>query len=55
MCVWTEFAEPVNVQPGWVHLLLPAVYQCVGGGPRGRALRLPEVEGRFPKEGVGEG
>jgi hypothetical protein len=45
MCICREFAEPVNVQPEWVHLLLPGVYQCVGGAPRGgMGLRL--VEGK---------
>ena len=54
MCVCTEFAEPVNVQPEWVHLVLPGLYQCVGGAPRGRGLRLAEGEGKLLKEGAGE-
>jgi hypothetical protein len=50
MCVCTVFAEPVNVQPEWVHLLLPGVYQCIGAPRGGMGLRL--VEG---KEGVEAG
>jgi len=49
MCISTEFAEPVNVQPECVHLLLPGVYQCVWGVPRGWGLRLAEAEDVLPK------
>jgi hypothetical protein len=51
MCIFREFAEPVNVQPEWVHLLLPGVYQCVWDVPRGGCeLRLPEAEDALLKE-----
>ena len=45
ICISTDFGEPVNAHPGYVHLLLPELYQCAGGARRGGCtLRLVELE-----------